>query len=372
MRVIIFHYNPIEKFPPVMNFLRLLETKIPPQTKVLVFTTKAKATDDLFVPGNRNIHIKRMGYNTLHLNVFLRFIAYFRYFVGSFIQCLWLAPDRMLYYETISSLVPVLLKKYFFRKSRLLIHYHEYMSEQDYRQMFLTHVFHGLEKKIYGTAAWISQTNEDRMVFFLNDIALPSLPTAHVVPNYPLRNWAIPRQDKPMVPPVRLVYVGSFGSMDTIYVKEILHWVQFLNDKVSLDIYSFNMPATITSYINELDCKHVRVMPELGYYHLPEVLRNYDVGLILYKGLSKNFEYNAPNKLFEYLACGLDVWYPQTLKGIWQYDTDGTWPKVCRLNFDALNEYTVEELVSRAMAKKQETGYYCEEASSGLLETLIY
>jgi hypothetical protein len=147
--------------------------------------------------------------------------------------------------------------------------------------------------------------------------------------------------------------------------------VQSLNGEITLDIYSFNIPEKIMTFIKEMKCSQIRVLAEVGYYDLPEILKNYHAGLILYKGVSKNFEYNAPNKLFEYLACGLDVWYPQTLKGIWQYDTLDTWPKVCRLNFESLNGYSVAELAHRIPGKNETRHFYCEDAAAGLLKILV-
>jgi hypothetical protein len=52
---------------------------------------------------------------------------------------------------------------------------------------------------------------------------------------------------------------------------------------------------------------------------LPQVLSQYDVGLILYRCRTLNFVYNATNKLFEYLVCGLDVWYPPCMLGLKTY-----------------------------------------------------
>lgn len=39
----------------------------------------------------------------------------------------------------------------------------------------------------------------------------------------------------------------------------------------------------------------------------------YDVGLVLYNGIILNHIYSVPNNVFEYLACGLQVWYSDKL-----------------------------------------------------------
>lgn len=54
-------------------------------------------------------------------------------------------------------------------------------------------------------------------------------------------------------------------------------------------------------------------MNPIDYYELPKELIKYDIGLVLYKGHIPNYIYNVPNKVYEYLACGLQVWYSKDL-----------------------------------------------------------
>jgi hypothetical protein len=42
-------------------------------------------------------------------------------------------------------------------------------------------------------------------------------------------------------------------------------------------------------------------------------LINYDIGVTIYNGHIPNYIYNVPNKILEYLACGLNVWYSSEL-----------------------------------------------------------
>ena len=353
-----------------MNLLRILDERIQGENEVIVFTTTAPGVQQLYVPANPRIKIKRLGLHSIHQSAPMRLISYLKYFGVSFLQSLWARPSRIFYYETVSSLVPVVLKKFFLPKARLLVHYHEYMSPADYKASTLVNNFHQLERSGYPKAAWISQTNAQRMRFFLEDTGLPADNRMHVVPNYPLRNWGLSGARDTISPPVRIVYAGSFGSTETLYIKETLGWIKSLQGKATLDIYSFNMPAAIAAFIEGLNCEHIRVLPEVGYYALPSVLNQYDVGLILYKGLSRNFEFNAPNKLFEYLASGLDVWYPATLKGIREYDTANTWPTVRSLNFEALDTYDILELVDRKKLVRNVPAYVYEDAAKALIQQL--
>ena len=72
---------------------------------------------------------------------------------------------------------------------------------------------------------------------------------------------------------------------------------------------------------------------------MPALLADYDIGLILYKAHTKNYKYNAPNKLFEYLVCGLKVFYPDVMLGIKPYITENIIP----LNFK--NMTSIDTLV---------------------------
>lgn len=371
MKIVIFHFNPIEKYPPIMNLIRVLEKNVTKNSKIVIFTTKGCNKTEQFETNNAKIIIHRIGLNIIPMNVFRRYFNYLYYFVKSFLNCLIEAPDKLFYFESMSALVPCYIKKYIFKKTELFIHYHEYMTVQDYNGMYLSRLFHRLEKRVYNSATWISQTNTDRVRFFLEDIDSPELGNIYVYPNYPLNEWGLTKNLEQIKVPVRLVYVGSFGSMESIYIAETLEWIKAQDGKLTLDIYSFNIPENIIAYINNLKCSAIRILGQVNYYKLPAILINYDVGLILYKAKSKNFEFNAPNKLFEYLACGLDVWYPKEMKGIWEYDSQSNCPKVLRLNFEKLNEYSVETLVCRQSVKKRTISYTCEEASKGLVAKLL-
>jgi hypothetical protein len=83
------------------------------------------------------------------------------------------------------------------------------------------------------------------------------------------------------------------------------------------------------------------------YYEIPNVLGRYQIGLVLHKGDTLNYVHNAPNKLFEYLSCGLDVWFPREMRGIYPYARTDVLPKVIKTDFAKMNGFDLE----RAMDK---------------------
>ncbi len=86
-----------------------------------------------------------------------------------------------------------------------------------------------------------------------------------------------------------------------------------------------DLPGEIKNLIESEGSALVRWKGPADYGDLPKILQEYQVGLIMYKGADDNTSYSAPNKLFEYLVCGLDVWYPLELKGTYEYDSS-SWP----------------------------------------------
>jgi hypothetical protein len=133
------------------------------------------------------------------------------------------------------------------------------------------------------------------------------------------------------------VYVGAASVRDT-FIGEVVEWVlQQPREKVSLAVYVNNCDVQTEQLLQLAAESGVVVVPGgVAYQQLPDVLSQYHVGLILYRGNTPNYVYNAPNKLFEYLACGLDVWYPGCMLGITPYARTNAAPRVVETDFEKL------------------------------------
>ena len=109
-----------------------------------------------------------------------------------------------------------------------------------------------------------------------------------------------------------------------------------------------NTDAETEEYLKALTDPRIRFCNGgVDYENLPEVLSKYHVGLILYRGNTRNYIFNAPNKLFEYLICGLDVWYPPTMLGVKPYARDDAWPRVIEVDFEKMGSLDLDRLRSR-------------------------
>jgi len=365
-RIVIIHFQPVELYPPVQNLINFLGAKTN-QHEISVITTKAGNK----IPGfqTENIKILRFG-RTQRQNSFMRYLNYGVFYFFSLIYLLRVNPDRIFYFETLSSYPAFLYKKWVGKKTELLIHYHEYTSPAEILQgMALNKIFHAKEKKLYPDALWVSHTNEFRMALFQKDEYPVSISHAHILPNYPPASWQV-SQTEPISEPLKIVMVGALG-LDTMYVKEFAEWIIRQQGGAVWDIYSFTITEEVRSYLASLQTRFITVKASVAYKNLPEVLKNYNVGVILYKGHIPNYVFNAPNKLFEYHVNGLDVWFPEQMSGMHKFIKVNSYPKVVPVKFEQMEFLTISDLIKRDGLKQIIEKYSSESALEELGEILL-
>ncbi len=365
----IIHFSPIELYPPIINLLRELE-KQEGQLKIVVITTANRAGLDKFVTQSHSIQILRMGAMGAGIGPIKRYLTYLAFFSSAFVHLLVTQPKRVLYFETISSWPAYIYKRYLNRKAEVFIHYHEYTSPAEYAGgMKLVRYFHTLEQWLYGRAAWVSHTNAYRLDKFEKDIGMKLNAVAAVLPNFPPRTWF--RKPKAALgSPVRIIYAGAL-SMDTMFTEAFARWVTLQNGKVLWDIYSYNCTDSAKRFLSGLNSAYITLHQGVSYESLPSILGQYDVGVILYNGHIPNYVFNAPNKMFEYLACGLAVWFPDIMVGSLPYTTQDVYPEVVPLDFTRLHEYSPEQLTERQNKHERTSEFYCEEALTDLIKNLV-
>jgi hypothetical protein len=212
--------------------------------------------------------------------------------------------------------LPIYLYKKLFSKIKVHIHYHEYTSPEEIKNNSLYFKgLHALEKKLFLSCDSISHTNEDRVELFLKDYSFVKKAKMIVSPNFPPSNWYEFSQRNKKINSstiTRLVHIGAL-SLETMYVKKMVEWVTAQNGLFTLDFYSDNITDDTRKFIEGLQNNHIQLHDSINYFELPKVLIHYDIGLTLYNGFIPNHIYSVPNKVLEYLACGLEVWYSKDL-----------------------------------------------------------
>jgi hypothetical protein len=369
-KVVILHFNPLELYPPIQNLLSTLASKSSAK-KITVITTKASVEIlKKIVSPAANIRIIRFGYSGQHIGVIKKYWTYFFFNLGALLYLLWNKPTVLFYYETISSFPAYLYKRYLNGKVHVFIHYHEYTTTKEYAQgMKQTRFFHQKEAWLYPHTAWVSHTNEWRLKQFLRDIAPVVIPNTQVLPNYPPKSWSINRSAEIKLP-VKVVYVGAL-SLQTMYVKEFIEFVIAQSGKIIFDLFCYNIDEETKRYVMSQNEKLIRIKTGVNYNELSMVLCGYDVGVVLYKGHIDNYIYNAPNKLFEYYTCGLDVWFPEIMKGSLPYLTNNSYPKIIALDFEKLGLVELDKLITREKFIYKQELFTSENVFEPLIDNLV-
>ncbi len=373
-KIAVIHYLPLEFYPPVTNFLNVLSKELSNGIKIFTFSTKNNKGRKSF----KNIHISinRAPFPAVGESQFKRLAKYIQFNFRTLASLFMLKPEVIVYYESYSVWPVYWYLKLSGNAPALFIHYHEYSSKDWYQNgMRLVKRYHNYEVDyLYSKACWISHTNRERLEMFQADNRelLKEAPL-FVMPNYPPLSWMNQKVKRKRgianfaEGKIRFVYVGSLSLQDT-YIKEFCEWVASNETDCSLDIYAYNLHSDTKLYLKNLVANNIQFFDKgIAYEDIPVILSSYDIGLILYKANTQNYVYNAPNKLFEYLACGLDVWFPIEMEGCKPYLNWNTITRVINVNFKDLDSIDIDANRNEGDNAVAMPDYVCEQAFSPLI-----
>jgi len=322
-----------------MNFIYdVLAQKSHYKVSVLTSVNSSPFADQEF----KGVKIHRLGLVTE--NSIKRYLSYLFYNIVSVIILVIKRPDVVVVYETLS-IFPAYLFSKVFKKKKIHVHFHEYISvsekEQSSRYMkFLFKCEEQLLKKFT-----CSHTNEDRKALFLKDNPNLNPGKVEVYPNFPPKTWwqEYGQNKKPWQGgKIKLVYVGVLDA-DTMFLEEVLTWVSENPEELELTIFSQSISESAKALLLKFISNSIILKPSLNYYHLPSELVRYDIGLVMYRGHIPNFVFNVPNKVYEYLSCGLQVFSDSVISSL--KDTD--LPGVILCDLKELNEQAISIIQSK-------------------------
>jgi len=327
MKLSVLHFNPPEKYPPLMNLLNFISAQKGITTEL--YTTHQNTGINKYSKDSILIH----HYGKNSFNPIKRYFTYLSFNIRTFISLIIMNPDSVMVYETIS-VFPAFFYLKFFKNKKLMIHYHEYTSPSETAGGSRYYkLLHRLEKKMFPNACWISHTNQERLDLFRKDNESVTFKSLQVLPNYP------PLSFYDVVPhtitfPVRFVYCGVL-STENMFLKEFTEFILSQNGNATCDFYVLNCSDQIRSYFASTD-KCLRLHEEIYYFDLPKVLSKYDIGVVLHKGTSPNYQFNLPNKVLEYLSSGLEVWCSSQLTTTVQFKKNNNLEQLKIVDFSNL------------------------------------
>lgn len=369
-KTVIIHFQPLELFPPVMNFISTAARSKDFSNELYVLTTKSQSNQRLFL--EQNVNIKRLnGISPLRGKLF-KLLKYFHIYSYFTFFLILKRPKFVIYFETLSALPAIV---YYFLCSKkgkplIFIHYHEIVTLDELSKgRWLNKKINSFEKRIYKNASWISQTNAQRIKIFQQQYGLENkLSKFHTLPNYPPSSWLkVPKErNSEIVNVIKLVHIGAL-SIKGMYLENILAYAGN-SPKFSIDFYSHKFTPEIKELLSKYS--NCQVKGSIAYEDIPTLKGKYDVGLVLYNALSLNVKYCAPNKIFEYLALDLDVWCSDKLITAKEHERLNCYPKMIMLDFERLQDFDVEKALSREGLEHVFSPYFCEPVYETLLNEI--
>lgn len=322
-------------YPPVTNLIRAL---VCGGMRVQVHTTRNHFEGEPFACEGSLIH---RNSSPAQCRAVKRLCSYAWFQMATLARLIAQRPDAVIYVEP-SSAFPVFLYSLLRPEVPVFIHHHEYHSPEQFLRpgMRLIRWFHRLEvRRLLPRARWVSHTNAKRLDLFCHDCPGVAEAARRLLPNYPPAAWREGRNTAWLQTqgPFRFVYVGSLSLRDT-FLGGFVRWLLAQpRGSVRFDVYAYNVDAETRRFLEEAHGEVIRFFPKgVAYDDLPGVLRQYHAGVILYRAETLNYRYNETNKLFEYLICGLDVWYSHRMEGIRPHARMDTYPRIIECDFEAM------------------------------------
>jgi hypothetical protein len=337
MKVGVVHILPVEYYPPTTNALELMAAR---GWDVRAWTSpNHRGLGDWAAPG---VDVVRHPYSQPGKAAHQRFAGYGRWHFSTARELARWKPDVVFSIEPHSAIATWIYFRLLRQHARLFIHHHEYYAPNDYLRdgMRLARIGARLERKhLFHLAEWISETNSQRLNLLIADANLDRA-KARVLPNYPPREWIARafRNRSRNENPRKLIYVGS-ASLEDSFVGEIAQWAAARPAAVTLTVVGDNIADDVWSSLERLGAPNIAMIRNgYPYKRLPELLTQFDIGLILYRGNTQNFVYNIPNKAIEYLASGLEVWYPREMHSMRVFQEEHPDFPLVRIDFGSLGE----------------------------------
>lgn len=345
--VTIIHYRDLAKYPPILNLIQFL---------------KEKEFNFSCITSFHN--------SSINSNKFLNALSYFVFSIKVFFTLIFSNKRSILYFESISAW-PIYFYYLIFpsSKKKLLIHYHEYFSNLEYlNQSYFEKYGRKFEKKLFSRAIWISHTNKHRLDLFHKEFPDLDECLLRTMPNYPPFSWIkSPKQslNENNQKVTKLIYIGAISK--GMYLENVLS--NFGNNfNFLIHFYSHNFTEDVNNLISSYS--NCSIKGSIAYHDIPSLKGLYEVGLVIYNGSSLNFTYNAPNKIFEYLALDLDVWCSDKLITAKDYERLDCYPKMIMVDYDNLEAFNVEKATDKSGLQHAPSPYVCEPVYEKLLSSL--
>jgi hypothetical protein len=369
MRIAYIHVLPLEYYPPATTTLDILSRQ--PGWEVRAWSSRNTRDATEWRSAHAVVQRPTQGSTTSPLP--RRIAGYLNWHLRTARHVSRWKPDVVISIEPHSALATWLYYHVFRGNARLFVHHHEYYAPEDLKSagMRLVRSTRRLERgDLFNRAEWISQTNEYRLHLLKQWNSNVADDKGRVLPNYPPEEWIQrARRLKPKSEErrTRFLYLGS-ASLEDTFLGEVSEWIAARPENATLHVTGNNIAPGVWDKLRSLNASNI-TLDEAGwpYELIPERLSAFDVGLVLYRGITQNFVYNVPNKAIEYLAGGLEVWYPPEMRAMVGFRSEHPHLRIREMNFLDLPD----EIPRIASADTTPAFPFTAEAATGPLVAAI-
>lgn len=237
--------------------------------------------------------------------------AYAKFIVGSIKEVLRLKPDLVYGHDIFSAIPFVLLKKFFYKKSKFIYDAHElFILEKNKKYGFFDRLQYKYEGKAIKTADAVICAEGQRADKMVEYHSLKQTP-------FVIRNISYLTQtnddgfknehiDFFNIPATAVVYAG--GMLAGRKLDKLVEAVNEAGKGFKLMLIG-DGPAynSLSKKISALENDNIRICKALPYAKLASALKNFDIGYLYYGTSDYNNLYCAPNKIYEYAGIGLPI-----------------------------------------------------------------
>lgn len=162
----------------------------------------------------------------------------------------------------------------------------------------------------------------------LNTLLFPNTCEIKIPNESPINDYSIPEDH------IMVLHIGTVGAKNHYFNNFIDGIKKISPEKKITFVFVGRITPEIEQKVETLDSQNIILIPYVAHEELHQFYNRADYGLILYKGTGLNYEYCAPNKLYEFWSYGIPViGHPlQGLSSVFKKDFLGN-----LINFDDQN-----------------------------------
>jgi len=240
----------------------------------------------------------------------------------------YLNNDKYLFiYEYQVLFFALILKRLlFFSKTKLI--YHQY-------EMIILDEIYGIHLRFFKRALKHAYTidlaifpEQNRLDYFVEKSSIKAEKTM-LIPNscYLAEAEVSKHAVFDSIPADRLLigHIGNIGLKGHFFEEYMKVIESLANDDSYFFLFVGIKSDELKERLKGLELKNALFLDAVPHHELASIYEQLDVGVILYRGVDLNFEYCAPNKLYEYWSHGIPVIAHQLegLKSVYQIEEQG-------------------------------------------------